>query len=650
MEAASGGGIGRGETRRLPYPLAAKGSIPERTGGNVTGFTLAAARALSNVAKTALFQDLPMFRPVAVLALLLSALLALHPRAGVAQEGQVYIQVEAQPNLETALSRAAAYAALFPETAGFGLRSGWFGIVLGPYPPTEAADLLSSLKAERLIPSDSFIAFPRDMRDPFWPAEGTPTPVTAEDPAAATAADPAAETAAVEPEPEPDPVEAPDEDRQQARDSEALLTPEDRKDLQAALQWFGYYPSAIDGAFGPGTRNSMSAWQEARGYEPTGILTTRQRRALLDAWQGELAAFGFEQVIEEESGITVVLPLGLVEFDHYEPPFVHYRAKVEGAPKIVLISQPGDQAALFGLYDVLQTLESVPLDGARDRDDRSFRIRGTSAKVDTTVYATLNGDRIKGWMLISTPGNEPRDARILKVMQDSFSPDGDSVLDPGMVAMDAGTRAGLLAGLEVRKPKLSRTGFFVSSDGMVATTVEAVAQCGRVTIDRSTEAEIALTDAASGLALLRPKSPLAPRAVAAFAAAGRAGGEITVPGYSYEDRLPAPVLTFGTLEDTQGLNGESGQSRLSLQSLPGDAGGAVLDGTGAVVGMLLPAADQDGKQLPAGVAFAVSGSELARLLGANGVTPTTPASTQQLAPGALAELATGMTALVSCWD
>ena len=591
-----------------------------------------------------------MFRPVALVALLLSLVLIHIPGASQAQDGQVYIQVEAHPDLATARTRAQAYTALFPETGGFRLRSGWFGIVLGPYTPGEGAELLSGLKGERLIPSDSFIAYPRDLSDQFWPAEGTPAPVAA-DPSADPSADPASETAAADPAPEPEPAPAPDETRQEARDSEALLTPEERRDLQTALQWFGYYPSAIDGAFGPGTRNSMSAWQEARGYEPTGILTTRQRGELLDAWRGELAAFGFQEVIETESGITVTLPLGLVEFDHYEPPFVHYRAKVDGAPKIVLISQPGDQAALSGLYDVLQTLESVPLDGARDRDDRSFRIRGTSAKVDTTAYATLNGDRIKGWMLISTPGSEGRDARILKVLQDSFSPDGDKVLDPGMVVMEAGTKAGLLAGLEVRKPRLSRTGFFVSADGVVATTVEAVAQCGRVTIDRTTDADITLADAATGLALLTPKAPLVPRAVAAFATAStRLGSEVTVPGYSYEDRLPAPVLTFGTFEDAQGLNGETGRARLSLQALPGDAGGAVLDSTGTVLGMLLPAGAQDGKQLPAGVAFSLAGAEITRLLTANGLAPQVPASTTSLAPGALAEVATGMTALVSCWE
>ena len=462
-----------------------------------------------------------MFRPVALLALLLSVFLVARPQVAEAQDGTVWLQVEALPDLASATDRAQAYTSLFPETAGFRLRSGWYGIALGPYPADEAALRLRALKREGQIPADSFIAYAKDFGDQFWPldgaAAGTPVPETPDVVAIA--------------EPEPEPAEAPDETKAEARDSEAILLPEDRKDLQTALQWFGFYASGIDGAFGPGTRNSMAAWQEAEGLEPTGILTTRQRRTLLDAWKGELSVFGFSDVVEAESGITVTLPLGLVEFDHYEPPFVHYRAKADGAPRLLLISQPGDQAALYGLYDVLQTLESVPLDGARDRGDRSFRIRGTSATTDTTAFAELKGERIKGWMLISTPGNEARDARILQVLEQSFKPDGDSVLDPGMVAMDAGTKAGLLSGLEVRKPKLSRTGFFISPEGAVLTTVEAVAACGRVTIDHATDATVTLADATSGLALLTPKSPLSPRAVAGFATSStRPGSEITVPG------------------------------------------------------------------------------------------------------------------------
>lgn len=580
-----------------------------------------------------------MFRPVVALALLLSALaLFAAPRPATAQENSVWIQIEAQPTQPEAEDRARAYAALFPETAGFRLRSGWYGIVLGPYPEAEARQRLSRLMREGLIPRDSFIAFSRNLGAAFWPPEGS-APVV-----------PAPEVTA-EATPEPEPADLPDETRAEARDSEALLTQDQRRDLQTALQWFGFYEGGIDGAFGPGTRGSMSAWQEAQGLEATGVLTTRQRRALLDAWRGETAAFGFAEVVEEEAGITVTLPLGLVEFDHYEPPFVHFRAKAEGDPRVILISQPGDQAAFYGLYDILQTLESVPMDGPRDRSEREFRIRGTSATVDTTVHAEFTGGLIKGWMFISSPGNEARDARIIRQIESSFTPRNDKALDPGMVAMSADARAGLLSGLEVRKPRLSRSGLFIDASGSVLTTVEAVDSCGRVTIDRTTEASVTLSDAASGLALLKPATPLSPRKVAEFQLAPeRPGTEVMVAGYPYEDRLPAPVMTFGTLEEATGLNGEPGLKRLAVQTLPGDAGGPVLDATGAVIGMLLPRGSDQSRQLPEGVHFAAAGAEIARVLAGLGITPVQADRQGALAPSDLSETGMGMTALVSCWD
>jgi S1-C subfamily serine protease len=219
-----------------------------------------------------------------------------------------------------------------------------------------------------------------------------------------------------------------------------------------------------------------------------------------------------------------------------------------------------------------------------------------------------------------------------------------------MVALDEGTRAGLLTGLTVRKPRLSRSGFYVSPEGAVVTSVQAVEGCARVTLDRTVEATLALTDPATGLALLTPASPLAPGQVAAFQTSPeRPGTEVMLAGYSYEDRLPAPVMTFGTLEESTGLNGEPGLKRLSIQALPGDVGGPVLDATGAVIGMLLPPGDGS-RTLPAGVHFAAAGAEVARLLSTAGIEPVQSSPDGALPPTDLAARGTGMTVLVSCWD
>ncbi|MEO1495503.1 MAG: serine protease, partial [Pseudomonadota bacterium] len=162
-----------------------------------------------------------------------------------------------------------------------------------------------------------------------------------------------------------------------------------------------------------------------------------------------------------------------------------------------------------------------------------------------------------------------------------------------------------MAGLAVRKPRLSRSGFFVDRQGTVLTTSQAVQSCARITIDGETEADVLAQDDTRGVAVLRPENGLAPLAVARFSAATpRLTSEVAASGYSFEGVLGAPSMTFGTLSDVRGLQGETDLARLALNVLPGDAGGPVLDTGGGVLGMLLPAPDT-GRALPDGVSFAL---------------------------------------------
>ncbi|WRH61898.1 MAG: serine protease [Fuscovulum sp.] len=584
---------------------------------------------------------------LACLALCLSLLTA-PPTAAQQSQDQVWIQIEAKPNLADAQDRAAAWQAMFDDVQGYRIGSGWHVIALGPFTRADAETRLAGLLRENLVPRDSYITDGRSFEGSFWPtdtAPATPEATTATEQAPELAQDLAQELA-------PAPV-VPDETPEQARQSESLLSQAEREQLQTALKWFGFYTSTIDGAFGRGTRGSMTEWQEAMGYEPTGILTTFQRDTLTANYLAEQSALGLATITEPEAGIEVTIPTALVQFDHYEPPFVHFTAKNgSDALRITLISQPGDQSALYALYDTLQTLEIMPTTGPRERGERSFTLRGDSATVTSAAYAELSRGLIKGWIVTWKPDAEllPID-RILSAVEASFRPVGDRALDPGIVPMDGATKAGLLSGLEVRKPRLTRSGFYIDGAGNVLTSTDAVDQCARITLDGVTEARLTLADPATGIALLAPATPVSPPATAEFQLApDRIGTEIAVSGYSYGDALPAPVLTFGTLQAAEGLAGEQGLKRLALTALPGDAGGPVVDSTGAVLGLLLPASLDPARVLPEGVAFATTGPAIAAALQAQGITLTQATRQGALPPEDLAKEVGRMTVLVSCWD
>lgn len=571
--------------------------------------------------------------------------------AAFAQEEASWIQVEAQPSLLEAEERVRDYAEFLPNVNGFAIGSGWYAVALGPYSDQQATAILRELRVDGRIPRDSFVARSSAYRQQFWPVganlldtavETADTPPQATD----TANEEVAELPAVQPEPEPEPE--PDETPREARRSEAALSREEKKDLQIALQWAGFYNAAIDGAYGAGTRRAMAGWQEANGFDVTGVLTTRQRALLLQQYNAVLEGLDLKLVRDQTSGIEIKLPLGVVAFDAYEAPFARFNASGDVPARVLLISQEGDRTRLYGLYDILQTLEIVPLDGPRERGRDAFTIVGENKEIISHTEVTLRDGAIKGFMLIWPRGDEERRTRLLSEMQNSFTRI-DGVMPAAFGTSDTQS-VDLLSGLVIRKPRLSRTGFYVSDTGTVVTTTQAVDGCTRITLDGGLEARVTQTEASSGLALLEPTQRLAPMEVAQLATtAPRLQSEVAVAGFSYEGVLGAPSMTFGKIVDLRGLQGEERLDRFDLATLPGDAGGPVMDSSGAVIGMLLPR-DAGGRTLPEEVSFSSDSGALQDLLNRSGIRPQLARGGATMAPEDMTRMARGMTVLVSCWD
>ena len=577
-------------------------------------------------------------KKLAFLILVLTSFFSLPAKA----QQNFWIQMEVRPTLSEAQDLTRAYSSVFSNIAGFDMGDGWYAVSVGPYTLEEAQAERREYASENLIPQNSFIVDGSGYAQQFWPTGTQPTTEVQE----VTVAE---NTTTAEPVVVAEP-QIPEETERQARDSEASLTRAEKEYLQIALRDQGYYNSSIDGAFGRGTRAAMREWQRDNGHDDTGVLTTRQRAQLIQQYNAILEGLNMARVTSAEAGIEVSMPTGAVSFAAYEPPFVQYNATTSEGIRVLLISQQGTQATLAGLYDIMQTLEIVPLNGERNRRSNEFTLTGQNDRIHSYTYASLDEGEIKGFTLIWPAGDTQRMDRVIQDMRASFTR-LDGVLNDSLGASGDNQRIDLLAGLQIRQPDMSRSGFFADARGHVVTTAEFNNSCEEITIDRMYQAEVIYTDAATGISVLRPMNTLAPMSHAAMRdGVARLQSDVAVAGYPYQGVLNAPTLTFGTLADIRGLGGEEHLQRLAINTQSGDAGGPIFDGNGAVIGMLLAAPSGGAQQLPTDVRFAVKSDTVSDILVAAGVSPSIASGGSPMAPVTLSGHAAQMTVLVSCWN
>ena len=544
-----------------------------------------------------------------------------------------WVQIEARPTLSAAQERARDYANRLNDINGFYLGGGFYGIAIGPFTEFEADTARANLLRSGQIPSDSFVTDGRRFQQQFWPIGGTSTQTQPRQIEPVTPVDP----------------QAPDETLQEARASEARLTRAEREELQRALRWAGFYSAAIDGAFGRGTRASMENWQAANARVATGVLTTLQRADLLEQYNAVLTEAGMRMIRDEEAGIRLQMPTAVVSFAEYQPPLVRFDATDGSAAQVLLISQRGDAGKLRGLYEVLQSLDIVPVDGPRNLRNTSFEIEGADARIHTYATATVQDGEIKGFALVWPADDEQRRTRILEAIKDSFER-VDGVLDPNLVPPSADQAINMVAGLAVRQPQFSQSGFYVSGTGHVVTAAATLQNCTRLTLDRDAEATLIASDPELGIAILNPVEAQTPVGIASFdLSIPRLQSSIAVAGFPFGGVLGAPTLTFGTLMDLRSLTGDARFKRLALTSAEGDAGGPIVNDAGAVVGMLQPRAEVNGRVLPADTSFAVKASEIGALLQSQNIAFTESNSGDAVSSVALARDTTALTVLVSCW-
>lgn len=575
-----------------------------------------------------------------------------------AAQDNFWVQVEARQSASSTQDRAREFAARLDNVAAFYLADGFYGIFIGPFDATGAEAELARLLAAGAIPADSFVKNGQYFQDQVWPIGGAapaPAPVVQPEP-----------TPTVRPTPRPTIVtetteqadafitlnasiyDPEDPQLEEARRAENALSTPERQKLQRALHWAGVFDGENDGDFAEDTRLAMQAWQEAEGLPVTGILTEEERATLIAAYDAPLEGMNMRLVRDAASGIQMQIPINVVAFTEYQPPFVRFDASGDiPEARVLFISQPGDLNVLTQLYEVMQILDFMPAEGPRHLANDGFEIEGAGEKLHSHISVTLRDGGIKGFILIWPAGDDARRTRILEEMRLSFQW-LDGVLDPNVVTPASEETA--ITGLSIREPRLSRAGFYVSEDGAAITTTEVIESCERITFDRETEARVVFTDTDLGLALLRPITGVTPAAIAGFdIATPDLRDRIAVAGYPFNGVRSAPTLTYGEVMDAEGLAGDTRFNRVSVLSRAGDAGGPMLDETGALRGMLVPRPAGSDGILPAEVNFALNARTIAATLDVEGIVVAESADTDTLSPVALTRAAEAITVLVSCW-
>ena len=645
-----------------------------------------------------------------VKATLVSLILFLFLPQTALSQTSYWVQIEAHATLRTAEEFAARYTERFGNVAGFRIGGGWYALAVGPFETPQDADAVRlTLLRERQIRSDAYITDQSIYGQQFWPAGvsmedmpvldadgaargesaavviGAPgteeteaaaeaVPEPADEPIVAPAAEAVSEpvvepapqaTAEAEseapavaetelaalPEPEPEPEPEPVETIADARAFERTLDRDARADIQTALQWFGYYTMRIDAAFGPGTRRSIEGWQADNGHETWSVLTERQRDQLLGQYAAALARYDFRTVRDERAGIEIELPMGMVAFDRHESPFAHFEEINDSGFRVLLISQEGTRETLFGLYEIMQTLTVIPVEGRRERRRNGFLLTGQSDDARAHAEAGYANGQIKGWVLLWEPRADEDAEQVLATMQSSFRPVAGVLPDALGAGASAVGRRELIAGLEVRRPIRGRSGFFIDAVGSVVTAAEAVTGCSRVTIDEAYDARVVHLDEDIGIAVLSPQESLVPLAFAQFAAQPpQRGVPLRLSGFSFEDTLTRPILTQGELADLTGLEGEDWLRRLAMSAEPGDVGGPVFDNNGAVIGMLLPRMELPNRVLPEDLNFALSSGAIMSALEQARLRGALSRENASMPNETLTRVSADLTVLVSCWN
>jgi hypothetical protein len=392
--------------------------------------------------------------------------------------------------------------------------------------------------------------------------------------------------AAAPPKPQPKPAPDHNADSRSAVQSYKAMPLAERIGIESDLIWTGDYNGVADGDFGDRAVGAVKAFQQRNGGRPTGILNPQERGALSTSARTHQEAVGWRMIQDPVTGVRLGIPTKLV------------RPSTHGATGIRYVSGHGEiQIETFRVENEGHATLQQVLD--QQRKDPTRHIEYNVIKSDFFVASGLQGGvkkfyvragvkdgEVRGMTVLYDLANEGTMERVVVAMSSAFAP------FPGGAAAEA-----------LHKLVQYSTGVVVDDAGHVLADRLAIDGCFAIAIGGYGHVEVAAQDQATGLALLqlygaRKLGPIP------LAAGTSAATEVTVVG------IADPQLQDGgsAVSSVRARLGAASGPKRMLEPAPatGFSGAAVLQGDGALVGVVELAMAEAAGAEPAPLAMVVT--------------------------------------------
>ena len=434
---------------------------------------------------------------------------------------------------------------------------------------------------------------------------------------------------------------------EKAKFFDAQLSDFYKKAVQSALLAEGIYDSKIDGQYGPGTRKAISEWQINNNYEPTGFMTIPQQSELIKNYLKPLFDNGIRMEKNILAGIKIPLPTDFRNPTAITPPFITYEATPSSKIKVFLISQHGDDYDLKILFDAMQDLEIIPIDGKKLLLRNSFELSGKNDEFNSFFTAISLNNKIKGFGLIWPDEEDFIAKRLLVKMRLEFESIPGALRERTTANEDQNFNEYL--GFELRRPKYSRSGIFIDDEAKIITQSSGLSECSRLTANGIYDYSIFKENKDLDLAILTPNQSLKPFSIIEYTSAlPKIGDKVALASFPYQGKLNRSTLSEGILREMEDLQGDRNKFRFSVSIEPGDSGGGIFDSSGNFIGLHIahPTSKENSD-----AQIAIKVREINKFLHDTGSLElkrsyrNTPLDLEQIE-----SMANKVTALISCWE